>query len=218
MSRRAHPSTTAHNVKKLTNPPRFHQTSVDTQASTEAYKRVLSHTGASQPVLDEHDQRIIHETLEGTTTYTGSVSGKKGIIDSPDDVGGLEDFPAATRDASWDANGDGIADWWDGSTGGDGYTAIEGYLNFMADPHVFVAPGASVTIDLAVLLAAGLVDPSFEVSGASLGTVTVSGGEATYEAGEAGVERLEVVIEDSEGSSWTRTLGVAVFEGAGDAE
>lgn len=176
---------------------------------------MLSDSGAQQPVFDEHDQRIIEETLTGTTTYVGSVSGKEGIIDNPDDVGGLEDFPTTTRDASWDADGDGIADWWDGSTGGDGYLPIEGYLNFMADPHVFVAPSGSVTIDLAAL-AAGFVEPTFTVTGAELGSVTVSGGEATYEAGEAGIERLEVAIEDSEGSTWMRTVGVAVFEGAGD--
>lgn len=122
-----------------------------------------------------------------------------------------------TRDASWDADGDGIADWWDGSTGGAGYTAIEGYINFMADPHVYVAPSGSVTIDLAAELAAGFVDPTFEVTGASLGTVTVSGTEATYEAGEAGIERLEIAVTDSEGSTWTRPFGVAIFEGAGEA-
>lgn len=196
---------------------RFHETSVDTQTSTEAYKRVLSDAGASQPVLDDHDHRIINETLEGTTTYTGSVSGEKGLIDNPDDVGGLEDFPTTTRDDSWDADGDGIADWWDGSTGGEGYTPIEGYLNFMADPHVFVSPGGSVTIDLTAL-AAGFVDPSFEVTGASLGTVSVSGDQATYEAGGSGIEHLDVAIEDSEGSTWTRPLGVAIFEGSGDAQ
>lgn len=178
---------------------------------------VLSDSGAQQPVLDEHDQRIIQETLEGSTTYVGSETGKKGIIDDPEDVGGLEDYPTVTRDASWDADGDGIADWWDGSTGGAGYTPIEGYLNFMADAHVFVAPGGSVTIDLAAL-AAGFVDPSFEVTGASLGSVSVSGGKATYEAGDAGIERLEISVEDSEGSTWTRSLGVAIFEGAEDAQ
>jgi hypothetical protein len=142
------------------------------------------------------------------------VSGKKGIIDHPDDVGGLEDFPSVTRDAAWDADGDGIADWWDGSTGGDGYTVIEGYLNFMAEPHAFVVPGGSVTVDLAAL-AAGFSGPSLEVSGAELGSVSVSGAEATYEAGNGpGVDRFDISITDDEGSTWTRTFGIAIFEGA----
>lgn len=192
----------------------FFESYVDTLTSTEAYKRVLSDAGVSQPVIDDHDQRILQETLEGTYTYSGSASGKPGLIDSPADAGGLEDFPTVTRDASWDADGDGIADWWDGSTGGDGYTVIEGYLNFMADPHAFVAPSASVTIDLAPL-AAGFVEPSFSLSEPSLGSVSVDGSEATYSAGaDAGIDYFDISISDSEGSTWTRTFGVAIFEGA----
>ncbi|PSN61884.1 family 1 polysaccharide lyase [Corynespora cassiicola Philippines] len=191
----------------------FFEPHVDTQDAAEAYKRVLSDAGASQPHPDGHDARIVRETLNGTATYTGSVGGKKGIIDNPADVGGLEDFPSVTRGASWDADGDGIADWYDGETGGEGWTPIEGYLNFMAEPHVFVVPGGSVEIDLAAL-ARGFVDPVFTVEGASVGAVEVSGAKAVYTAKEAGVERLRVGIEDKEGSVWERPFGVAVFEGA----
>ena len=193
----------------------FFEPHVETQTSTEAYKLVLSDTGASQPLRDEHDLRIVDETLSGTTTYAGSVSGEKGLIDHEDDAGGLEDFPTATRAASWDADGDGIADWWDGSTGGDGYSPIEGYINFMADPHAFVAPSGTMEIDLAAELAAGFIDPSFAVSEARKGTVTVSGSIASYAAGsEGGVDRFDVEISDADGSTWTRSFGVAIFEGA----
>lgn len=195
----------------------FFESFVETQSATEAYKRVLSDSGVSQPVQDEHDKRIINETLSGTATYTGSVGGKKGIIDNPKDVGGLEDFPTVTRSASWDADGDGIADWWDGSTGGEGYDVIEGYLNFMADPHAFVAPSSSIKIDLAAL-AAGFVKPTFTIEGATLGLIEVSGTTATYTSMEAGIERLTVSIEDAEGSKWSRPFGVAVFDGADDIE
>ncbi|KAH6629697.1 family 1 polysaccharide lyase [Boeremia exigua] len=195
----------------------FFESFVDTQDANDAYKRVLSDSGVSQPVQDIHDKRIVNETLTGTTTYTGSVGGKKGIIDNPSDVGGLEDFPAATRSASWDANGDGVADWWDGSTGGEGWDVIEGYLNFMADPHAFVTPSSSVEIDLGAL-ARGFVEPTFTVEGATLGSVVVVGSKATYTSKAAGIERLTVSIEDSEGSKWARTFGVAIFEGADDVE
>ncbi|KAK1524567.1 pectate lyase [Colletotrichum paranaense] len=195
----------------------FFEPHVETQPSTEAYKRVLSDSGASQPVRDTHDARIVNETATGTATYVGSVSGKKGLIDDPKDAGGLEDFPTVTRAASWDADGDGIADWWDGSTGGDGYTPIEGYLNFMADPHAYVSPSKSVEVDLAAL-ALGFKEPTFTVSGAKKGEVTVSGGKATYAAGaEAGIDHLEISIKDSEGSTWTRSFGVAIFAGAEEA-
>ncbi|GKT46798.1 putative pectate lyase D [Colletotrichum spaethianum] len=198
-------------------PEAFFESHVDTQSSTEAYKRVVSDSGVSQPVRDIHDARIINETLTGTATYVGSVSGKKGLIDDPKDAGGLEDFPKATRGATWDADGDGIADWWDGSTGGEGYTAIEGYLNFMADPHAFVTPSTSIDIDLA-LLALGFKEPTFTVSGGEKGEVTVNGSKAKYAAGaEAGIDHLDINIKDSEGSTWSRKFGVAIFAGADDA-
>ncbi|KAL4904182.1 hypothetical protein BDW74DRAFT_168602 [Aspergillus multicolor] len=198
----------------------FFPSHITEQTSTEAYKIVLSDSGASQPVFDDHDTRIISETIDGTATYKGSVSGKPGLIDNEADVGGLEDFPEVTRSETWDADGDGIADWWDGSTGGDGYTAIEGYLNFMAEPHVFVTPSGNVEVDL-VALARGFVEPSFTVDGTenSLGEVAVDGTTATYtSSGDAGVDYFTVSIEDSEGSTWERKIGVAIFDGADDVE
>ncbi|KAL4926763.1 pectin lyase fold/virulence factor [Aspergillus undulatus] len=197
----------------------FFPSYIEEQSSTEAYKRVLSDSGASQPVQDEHDARIIQETLEGTTTYKGSVSGKPGLIDNEADAGGLEDFPETTRPSTWDADNNGIADWWDGSTGGDGYTAIEGYLNFMADPHVFVTPGGTGEIELGSL-AMGFVEPSFTVSETEngVGSVVVEGGTATFTStGNAGIDYFTVSVEDTEGSTWERRIGVAVFEGADEA-
>ncbi|KAH8886138.1 pectate lyase [Thozetella sp. PMI_491] len=191
---------------------------VETQPSNEAYKRVLSDCGAQQPIFDDHDTRIVNETLTGTYTYVGSVSGELGIIDDPADVGGLEHFPTVTRDSSWDADGDGIADWWDGSTGGEGYTSLEGYLNFMADPHSFVEPGAVATIDLASLTTGFVAPIVFSVSGASKGTATVNGSKATYTAGLAGIDHLTVDFVDAEGSAWSRAYGVAVFTGASKAQ
>ncbi|KAM9878025.1 hypothetical protein VD0002_g1250 [Verticillium dahliae] len=193
----------------------FFPSYVETQPSTEAYKRVLSDAGVSQPVVDNHDSRIFNETLTGTYTYKGSKSGKLGLIDNPADVGGLEDFPTVTREASWDADGDGIADWWDGSTGGDGYEPIEGYLNFMADPHAYVAPGKSVIVDLKDLFRGFEKKPTFTAAGAEKGSVEVQGSWATYTAGDdAGIDYIELTVKDSEGGSWTRTFGVAIFEGA----
>lgn len=200
---------------------RFFPSHITEQPSTEAYKRVLSDSGASQPTLDDHDARIIQETVDGTTTYEGSVTGKPGLIDNEDDAGGLEEFPTVSRSASWDADDNGIADWWDGSTGDDdGYTVLEGYLNFMADPHVFVSPGGSVDVGLGKLVA-GFKDPGFTVGETEngLGEVQVESGTATYtSSGDAGVDYFTVSVEDSEGSSWERRVGVAIFEGADDVE
>ncbi|CBX99296.1 similar to Pectin or pectate lyase-like protein; Polysaccharide lyase family 1 [Plenodomus lingam JN3] len=190
----------------------FFESYVTTQSATEAYKIVLSDSGASQPVQDDHDKRIVLETLNGTATYTGSRGKKPGIIDNPTDVGGLEDFPSVQRPGTWDADGDGIADWWDGSTGGEGYTPLEGYLHFMAEPHIFVKPSGSATIDLAAL-ARGFVNPAFSVEGIKHGNLEISGSVATYTASGTGIERLTVSVEDSAGSKWSRPFGIAIYEG-----
>lgn len=170
-------------------------------------------------MLDDHDTRIVRETLEGTYTYVGSVSGELGLIDDPADAGGLEDFPTVVRDASWDADGDGIADWWDGSTGGGGYTPIEGYLNFMADPHTFVEPGATARINLGTL-AAGFVAPvQYAVTGAEKGSASVDGAYLTYKAGSSpGIDHLTIAIADAEGDKWERPYGIAIFAGASKAQ
>ncbi|KAL0563878.1 hypothetical protein V5O48_018183 [Marasmius crinis-equi] len=190
----------------------FFDSLVETQTSTEAYKRVVSDSGAQFPVLDDHDKRIINETKTNTTTYKGSTSGRPGLIDNEADVGGLESFPTTTRSSTWDANNDGIADWWDGSNGGTGWTALDGYLNFMADPHFFVEPSGTATYDL-TYFAAGFVSPTFSVS-AGKGTVSVSGSSLKYTATGTGIDTITVNIKDSEGSTWARTIGVATFSGA----
>ncbi|KAL5335709.1 hypothetical protein BJX70DRAFT_390527 [Aspergillus crustosus] len=200
----------------------FFPSHITEHASDLSYKIVLSDSGVTQPVQDSHDARITQETLDGTAEFSGSVSGKPGLIDNEADVGGLEEFPTVTRLASWDSDDDGIPDWWDGSTGGDGYTVIEGYLNFMAEPHVFVTPGGSVEIDLEGL-ARGFSEPRFSVEGSvtetGLGEIVVGRLQAVYtSSGESGLDWFTVETEDSEGSVWERRVGVAVFEGGDEGE
>ncbi|KAK6337616.1 hypothetical protein TWF730_003011 [Orbilia blumenaviensis] len=189
----------------------FFPSYVEELTSTEAFKRVLSDSGAQSPVFDDHDKRIVRETKDGTTTYTGSVGGKKGIIDNEADVGGLESFPTTTRSSDWDSNGDGIADWWPLSeTGGTGYTALDGYLNFMADPHVFVTQGSTTTISLSQF-ALGFNNPTFTAT-VSKGTITVSGSNGSYKAPSTqGIDFMTLNIKDADGSTWTRKIGIAIF-------
>ncbi|KFA68598.1 hypothetical protein S40285_10437 [Stachybotrys chlorohalonatus IBT 40285] len=55
----------------------FFESYVDTQSSTEAYKRVLSDSGASQPVFDDHDMLAAgfnNPTFEVTGEILGAVS------------------------------------------------------------------------------------------------------------------------------------------------
>ncbi|KAF9265655.1 pectate lyase, partial [Marasmius fiardii PR-910] len=133
----------------------FWNSLVETHTANEAYKHVLSDSGAQTPSLDDHDKRIINETLTNNPTFKGSVTGLPGLIDSETDVGGLEPYPTVTRGSTWDTNNDGIADWWDGSNGGnDGWTALDG------------------TFDL-TYFAAGFVEPRYTVKASGQGQVSV---------------------------------------------
>ena len=134
-----------------------------------AYKKVLSDVGCNLPMIDDHDERVIHETINGTYTYRGSVSGLPGLPDTTDDVGGWEDYGNVTRPADWDTDDDGMPDWWEeikgldpnsppgdfsesnGDPDGDEFTNLEDYLNWMAEPHADCNAGSFVDIDLYVL-------------------------------------------------------------------
>jgi hypothetical protein len=90
----------------------------------------------------------------------------------------------------------------------------------MAEPHLFVTPSGTGEIDLAAL-ARGFVEPSFSVDGTenALGEVAVDRSTATYTSnGDAGIDYFTVSVEDSEGSTWKRRIGVAVFDRADDVE
>ena len=165
---------------------------------TNAYKRVLSDVGCNQPQIDDHDARVIRETINGTYTYTGSVSGVPGLPDSQNDVGGWEDYPATARPADWDTDNDGLPNWWEqikglnpnsapgdfsdsnGDPDGDGYTNLEDYLNWLAAPHVDCTNGTSLDIDL-TQLTRGFTNnsPLYTVTAPTNGTVSLVGGGRT---------------------------------------
>ncbi|RZK48937.1 MAG: pectate lyase [Pedobacter sp.] len=105
----------------------------------QAYEKVLQYAGASL-VRDAIDTRISLEVQQGTASFSGSKTGKKGIIDSQTDVGGWPIFKLAL--AALDSDGDGMPDEWEIRKGLDpkvanasgrnlstGYDNIEVYLN-----------------------------------------------------------------------------------------
>lgn len=124
----------------------FFPSYVETQTAEQAYHDVLADVGANVPMLDDHDKRVIRETLEGTTTYEGSVSGYPGLPDSQEDVGGWEDYPVVHRPENWDTDDDGMPDEWERrhdldpgnpadrnfDPDGDGYTNLEDFLHELA--------------------------------------------------------------------------------------
>ena len=215
----------------------FFEHHVTTQSATGAYKRVLSDVGANRP-LDDHDVRVIQETLSGTYTYTGTgpYGGAPGLPNTQDDVGGWENYPEETRSAGFDSDGDGLPNWWEilhgtnpsSSTGdfsdanadpeNDGYTRLCDYLAWMALPRLEVAPGASVTLDLSSLTKGYTASPihSVQLSPASAGAGTVqllADGKTvrfTAAAGFSGIARFTHTVTDSAGDTMSGEVGVRV--------
>jgi hypothetical protein len=108
---------------------------VKTLPAGEAFDAVLATVGASLPVRDSVDSRIVSEVR----TRKGS------IIDSQTQVGGWPEYRSG--DPAKDSDGDGMPDAWETAHGlnpndpadagldrnGDGYTHVEEYLNSLAE-------------------------------------------------------------------------------------
>ena len=101
-----------------------------------AHERVLAEAGATLPVRDAADARIVADVRNGTGE----------VVNSQDEVGG---WPVlAPSEAPVDSDGDGMPDEWEAAHGldrddpddapadpdGDGWTSIEEYLN-ATDPR-----------------------------------------------------------------------------------
>lgn len=118
-------------------PEPFEAPPVNTDPADVAFSRVLAEAGATLPMRDSADTRLMEEVRIGTGR----------IIDSPDDVGGWPDLETGTP--AHDTDRDGMPDAWEQRHGfdpvnaadgnedadGDGYTNVEEYLN-ATDPLV----------------------------------------------------------------------------------
>ncbi|WP_207513853.1 T9SS type A sorting domain-containing protein [Longitalea luteola] len=208
----------------------FFPSYVNTQTAYNAYKNVLSNVGANQPMIDSHDIRIIHETLTGTYTYSGSVSGKPGLPDKETDVGGWESYPETHRAPDWDTDGDGLPDWWEElkhldtrSSAGDfsdanndrdkdGFTQLEDYLEFMGGPHYFAQPFKPMMIDLTALTRGYTNSPVYTINKVVKG-ITIQwrcvNGKLFYLPFGKGFSSITFTVSDAEGHSMTRTIRIA---------
>ena len=102
---------------------------VTTHSALKAYEKVLSFAGASLN-RDDVDTRYAKETREGTATYSGSVTKKKGRIDLVSDVQGYTEanFGTGSRPAGYDTDNDGIPDEWEKANGLNPNNASEALL------------------------------------------------------------------------------------------
>jgi hypothetical protein len=109
------------------------------QTANAAYTSVLAGAGATKPVRDAVDARVVNETSTKTASGSGTF-GKPGIIDDPSVVGGWPTYASGT--APTDTDHDGMPDAWEDANGlnkddaadrntihTSGYTMLEVYLN-----------------------------------------------------------------------------------------
>ena len=204
------------------------------ETACEAYKSVLSDVGANQPQQDLTDQRIVSETQNRSYTYVGSKSGIKGEIDDEADAGGFEDYPEELRPISYDTDYDGLPNWWEEIRGtdprtrtrdyvdtnqdmeGDGYTELERYLDFMAQPHVWLEPGQQATIDVRTLFAGYTNHPVFtaETTGKGI-TTSLADGLLTITAGNSkALATITLSVTDADKHGYQRRVCVAVTDHA----
>ncbi len=107
---------------------------VTTHTATKAFDKVLAFAGSSL-TQDDVDARYMTEAKNGTATYTGSVTKKKGRIDLVSDVEGYTEanFGTGSREAGFDTDKDGIPDTWETANGLNPNDATDG-LTTTLDP------------------------------------------------------------------------------------
>jgi hypothetical protein len=205
----------------------FFESYVTTQSADNAYKNVLSDVGCNQPVFDDHDIRIINETLSGTYTYKGSKTGEPGLPDSQEDVGGWEKYPELQRTASFDSDHDGLPDWWEKlhnlnthSLPGDfsdanadpdknGFTNLDDYLEWLATPHFVASANKPIDIDLKQLSRGYTNQPVYTASETVNGEVKIqNSGLARFTPDKDGLSSFKFTVTDASGSFFTRTINV----------
>lgn len=194
------------------------------EPAEEALCNVLSDIGCNMPAMTAHEERIVQETLNKTYTYKGSKTGKKGLIDREADAGGYEDIGTEARPEGYDTDADGMPDWWEKLHGlnplmadnnsdadGDGYMALEDYLNWMAEPHYFIKPGASLDIPLAPLFAGYSQKALFSASTTAEGyQITVNNNVLTVGTPQCEETATISVICEEDSHRYTRHINVCV--------
>jgi len=206
----------------------FFASHVKTESAIAAYKDVLSDVGCNEPTLDDHDKRVINETLTGTYSITGSKSGKPGLPDDQEDVGGWENYPEVRRETSWDSDQDGLPDWWENNhkldpnsavgdfsdanqdLDNDGYTELEDYLQWMSKTHFFSAVNEPISVDLGEFFKGYQDHPAYDVVRTDNGNVEISDGIAVIKGASNGMASFSFKVTDAEGDSKVKEV-VALF-------
>ncbi len=209
-------------------PKPFFESFVNTQSATAAYKNVLSDIGANQPFFDKHDVRIIDETLKGTFTFKGSKSGLGGLIDNEADAGGWPNFANEKRPTDWDTDHDGLPNWWEEAKGlntqsvtndfsdansdkdKDGFTQLDDYLDWMAQPHYFVNSGEKTSLTVADFFKGYEKKPVYTFSNVTNGKAVLKGSTIELTDSKKGLASFKITVTDKDGDTMSRIVNVFV--------
>ena len=108
------------------------------ESAEEAFETVLDTAGCFP--RDHVGLRLVGDTRNGTYTYEGSKTQKKGILDTEEDAEGIYDYISVS--AAVDTDNDGMPDEWESANGCNpnvadnnalhesGYTMLEMYLDY----------------------------------------------------------------------------------------
>lgn len=204
----------------------FFPSYVTTQSAKNAYKIVLSDVGCTQPSFDDHDQRIINETLNGTTSSVGSITKKPGFPDNESDVGGFEVYPIVNRAANWDSDQDGLPNWWEkligtnvnsgagdfsdsnADTDQDGYTNLDKYLQWMSEPHYESTDGNKIDINIQKLSQGFTSGVSYTIANVVNGGAVLNTNSVAFTPASNGLCSFEFTVTDSEGGTMKRKVNI----------
>lgn len=127
-----------------------------------------------------------------------------------------------------DADNDGMPDFWENGTGsnpavannnaaspsGSGYTRLEDYLNWLAEPHGIALQNTNIIVDLRQFTRGWVVvnrSPFWTVSNPTNGTVTLTNGYMaifTPTPGLNGPASFQFTVNDTDGGPLTRTMNL----------
>lgn len=127
-----------------------------------------------------------------------------------------------------DADQDGMPDYWENGTGsnasvannndpspsGSGYTRLEDYLNWLAEPHGVALQNTNVMVDLRQFTRGWVVvnhAPFWAVGSPTNGTVTLTNGYMAFftpTPGFNGPSSFSFTVNDADGSPVTRTMNL----------
>ena len=204
------------------------ETSAEPALDPASAVRVAASLAGALP-RDPLDALIVSQVLtlgKGTTGLGANTVGPDGALYTSQAQTGLPNqgygtILGGTKPA--DADNDGMPDAWEKAVGSDpakadgtsksadGYTLIEGYLNWLAEPHASSSAGAAVAIDLSAYATGfGAVSPVYAVKDAQGGTVSVEVSSARFQpsSGFRGLAHFTFTISGTDGTAYSKQLTV----------